>query len=89
MTEEPDNLVLQLLREIRATQDAIMKRLDAIETRLDKLEKRAEQSHREITYALGMIVNAERIAHDALQQGAAAEKRIDEMFARIEALEAR
>lgn len=89
MADEPENLILQMLRDIRATQDVIVRRLEAIDARLEDVEKRVERSRREVTYAIGMIVNNERIAQEALEQTELVEKRLNEAMVRIEALELR
>lgn len=93
MADEPDNLILQMLRDIRSNQDALAERMSTLEARVDDgfgtLGKRVEDMGHEITYALGMIVNADRKSHRAMQDGDELKKRLDETIARLEALEPR
>lgn len=74
MADEPDNLVLTILRELQADMAAVKR--DLGEVLLQQNDMREET-----TYALGMIVASNR----KLDQ---AHKRIDEVVNRLEKLEA-
>lgn len=68
MVDEPDNLVLQMLREIRATQqehsekfkqiDVRFKEIDArfdhVDARFDHINKELEEVKFQVTYGLGV-----------------------------------
>jgi hypothetical protein len=54
MAREPDNLVLQLLREICATQDAHTAKLAEHDKRFDGVDKRLDTLTAQVTYAFGM-----------------------------------
>ena len=75
MAKEPDSLVLRLLREIRATQQAHG-------TKLDRMEKRVEDLYKISTHTLGVAANA-HVRYEAL------EARVDKLTERIKRLEAR
>jgi len=95
MAEEPDNLVLQLLRAIRAKQDDHSARFDEIEEvlrevrltgashvlRFDALEERVEAIREGTVPAIGFAANASR-AHVDLR------KQIADLTRRVEKLEA-
>ena len=75
MAKEPDNLVLRLLRDIRATQQTQG-------AKLDRLEKRFEDLYKISTHTLGVAANA-HVRYEAL------ETRVDKLVKRIERLEAK
>ncbi|MCL4767252.1 MAG: hypothetical protein KJZ80_13560 [Hyphomicrobiaceae bacterium] len=54
MAEEPDNLILRLLREIREKLDEQSDRFAAIDRRFDRLEKRFDEMRGYMNHALGM-----------------------------------
>jgi chaperonin cofactor prefoldin len=87
MTEDTENLILRLLRDIRAKQDAHDGRFDRIEARVGTLERRMADVQESVALAVGFSVsanahyetNAERI--DRLSQT------VESLKARIEVLE--
>ena len=54
MAEEPDNLTLRMLREIRGTLEAQSNRFDQMDKRFDRLEKQGEEMRQYMTYAMGL-----------------------------------
>ena len=54
MAREPDNLVLQLLREIRATLDLHTAKFIEIDKRFDGVDKRLDTLTSQITYTFGI-----------------------------------
>jgi len=56
MMDEPDDLVLRLLREIREKLDEQSDRFGAIDRRFDRLEKRFDEMRGYVNHALGMGV---------------------------------
>jgi hypothetical protein len=54
MASEPDNLVLQLLREIRATLDMHTAKFLEHDKRFDGVDKRLDILTSQVTYAFGM-----------------------------------
>ena len=92
MAEEPDNLVLQLLRPMRAENSARFDEIDAVlsdvrrtlasyELRFDALEERVEVIREGTVSAIGFAANASR-AHVDLR------KQIADLTRRVEKLEA-
>jgi hypothetical protein len=95
MAEEPDNLVLQMLRDIRDRQDEHSARFDEIEAvlkevrltvashdlRFDALEERVETIREGTVTAIGYAAHASR-GHVDLR------KQIAELTRRVEKLEA-
>ena len=73
MAKEPDNVVLMLLREIRATQDDHTHRLE-------RMEKRLGDVHEGMITSLGLAGHA-HVRHDSL------EKRLDDRAKRVARLE--
>ena len=82
MVSEPDNVVLRLLREIRAAQDAQGAMLTAHGSSLTRLEKRAEDPYKISTHTLGVAVTAHE-RYDTL------EARLDKLSQRVDRLEAK
>ncbi|MGO9743072.1 MAG: hypothetical protein ACLPN5_16480 [Roseiarcus sp.] len=79
MSEEPDNLVLNLLRDIRAKQDEHSERLNGVDARVRHAESQLEDLLATVTYSLGM--SAETKFKQAKQ-----EARLDDLFSRVEKL---
>jgi polyhydroxyalkanoate synthesis regulator phasin len=79
MAMEPENLVLNLLRDIRGKQDEHTTRLDALDSRIRHVESQLDDLHATVTYSLGL--SAETKFKQAKQ-----EARIDELFAQVEKL---
>jgi len=79
MTDEPENLVLLMLREIRAKQDEHSSRLDHIDTRLASLDKQLDDYKKIVRYTLGTSSETEL---RQVQQ----ESRINEIFEKLERL---
>lgn len=79
MANEPDNLVLALLREIRSGQDEQATKLDALATRVRHIESQLDDLHVAVTYSLGQ--SSETQLKQTRQSA-----RIDELFERLEKL---
>ena len=81
MAEEPDNLILVQLREIRSKLekleklDVLERRFDAMDRRFDAMDKRFDEMRTYVYYSLGL--------------GSVNQLKAAELEARIEALEAR
>jgi polyhydroxyalkanoate synthesis regulator phasin len=75
MANEPDNVVLKLLRDIRASQDEHSEEFKKVRQQLDDLSE-------SVTYALGLSAHA-NVRHESVQ------KKIDELEKRIKNLESR
>lgn len=54
MAEEPDNLLLKMLREIRSKQDEHSERLDAHGQILDRLVSEVQEIRHSVIYPLGL-----------------------------------
>jgi hypothetical protein len=54
MTREPDNLVLQLLRDIRATRNMHTAKFVEIDKRFDSIDKRFDTLTSQVTYTFGI-----------------------------------
>jgi len=72
MSEEADNIVLVLLRDIRGKLDAVEERMRHVESQLDDLKMA-------VTFSLGQSTETQ---FKQAKQGA----RIDELFAQLEKL---
>lgn len=79
MAQEPDNMVLVILREIRAKQDEHSDRLGRVEARLQQMDRRLEDMSKVVTYSLG---ESTRVALRQSEQ----DSRIDELFEKLEKL---
>ena len=79
MADEPDNIVLVMLREIRAKQDEHSERFDRLEARMQHIEKQFDSLSKVVTYSLGQSTEAQ---FRQSQQ----ESRIDELFDKLEEL---
>ncbi len=75
MSEEPDNLVLKLQREIRDNQQSHDEKFQQLATKLDELSE-------SVTYSLGLSAHA-NVRHETVQ------KKIENLEARLKALESR
>jgi hypothetical protein len=82
MAKEPDNLVLRLLREIRATQASHGETLKSHGEVLQHVERRVEDLYQISTHTLGVAANA----HVRFENLAA---RVDELAARVDRLESK
>ncbi len=76
MPDDESNLVLRLLREMRAVQDQNSRQLEGI----GRLEKQMETLHESTITALGFAAHA-NVRHDTTQ------RQIDDLTARIERME--
>jgi aminoglycoside phosphotransferase len=79
MADEPGNIVLVMLREIRAKQDEHSHVLGDHTQRFERLEKRLDDLAKVVRYSLGQ--SAETQFRQSQQ-----ETRIDELFAKLEEL---
>ena len=79
MSEEPDNIVLPHLRDIRAKQDEHSGQFERLGARLDRVEKQLSDLQKVVTYSLGQ--STETQFRQAQQ-----ERRIDEVFQTLEKL---
>jgi aminoglycoside phosphotransferase len=79
MVGEPDNVVLVMLREIRAMQDEHSHVLGEHTQRFERLERRLDDLAKVIRYSLGQ--SAETQFRQSQQ-----EQRIDELFDKLEEL---
>lgn len=75
MAEEADNLVLTMLREIRA-------RLDKHEERFDKIDNKLDDMSESLTTSLGLSLHA-NVRHESVQ------KKLDALEQRVKRLEER
>ncbi len=67
MAEEPDNLVLQTLREIRGRLDRHEERFDRMDKRFDKLDRKLDDMAGSLTYSLGFSMQA-NVRHESVQK---------------------
>jgi hypothetical protein len=82
MAKEPEDMVLRLLREIRAKQDAQGGMLESQGGSLARLEKRVEDLYKISTHTLGVAVTA----HERYES---LEARVENLSERLERLEAK
>jgi archaellum component FlaC len=81
MADEPDNVVLRLLREIHAAQQGQGETLAEHSSALARLEKRAEDLYEMTTHALGVAVTG----HERYESLEAPVDRLSEQVRRLEA----
>jgi hypothetical protein len=79
MADEPENIVLVMLRDIRAKQDEHSAHFVQIEARLGSVEKQLDDYKKIVRYSLGQ--SSETQLRQAQQ-----ESRIDELFEKLEKL---
>jgi hypothetical protein len=80
MVDEPDNVVLRLLREIRTAQGKQGDVLESHSGSFSRLEKRVEDLYKISTHTLGIAVTA----HERYE---ALEARVDQLSGRLDRLE--
>jgi hypothetical protein len=79
MSREPENLVLTLLREVGANQDAHSQRFESIDNRLRHIEDQVDDLSKLVTYSLGQ--STETQFRQSNQQA-----QIGELFEKLEKL---
>lgn len=87
MADEPDNIVLVQLRDIRGKLDKIDDKLHEHDRRFDHLDKRSDEMRQYVVHALGLGSLNEMKAREMdarLEMGEALSKQIDERFKDIE-----
>jgi hypothetical protein len=82
MAHEPDNLVLQMLREIRASLDRHEERFDKIDERFNGLDRKLDDMAGSLTCALGFSMQA-NVRHESVQ------KKLEALEQRVTRLEGR
>jgi tetrahydromethanopterin S-methyltransferase subunit G len=82
MAKEPGNLVLKMLREIRATLDKHEQRFDKIDQRLDQVDKKLDAVSESLTTSLGLSLHA-NIRHESVK------RQLDALDKRVKRLEER
>jgi hypothetical protein len=82
MTDDDDNLVLRLLREIRSEQSGQRSTMESIQGRITTIERHMEDVKESVAYALGLSAHA-NVAYETTGQ------RLDRLSDRVTALEAR
>ena len=80
MVDEPDNLVLQLLREVRATLGEHSGQFAAVGQSLDRIDRRLEEVHETLYTVAGAAVHA-NIRHDTVAERL---KTLEERVSRLE-----
>ena len=79
MSDEPDNIVLRHLRDIRAKQDEHSGQFERLGARLDRVQKQLSGLQEVVTYPLGQSTGTQF-------RQAQQERRIDEVFQTLEKL---
>ncbi|MAU95112.1 MAG: hypothetical protein CMP81_04350 [Fulvimarina sp.] len=80
MADEPDNLVLQLLREIRADIGEVKLTFSKHSKRFDRVDQRLEEVHETLYTAAGAAVHA-NVRHDTVAERL---KTLEERVSRLE-----
>ena len=89
MADAPENLVLELLRDIRAKRDEHDRRFDMLERRLGDLDRKIEDLEYGVNQAVGLASRAVARAAEANTTSHGVERRLEELAARVAALESR
>jgi hypothetical protein len=82
MAKVPDNPVLKMLREIRATLHKREERFGQIDKRFDSVDKKLADMSESLTYSLGFSMQA-NVRHEGVQ------KQLDALAQRVKRLEER
>jgi tetrahydromethanopterin S-methyltransferase subunit G len=82
MAKQPDNLVLKMPREIRATLATHERRFDKIDKRFDEMDKKLDNVSVSLTTALGLSLHA-NVRHESVQ------KKLDALEPRVQKPEER
>jgi ubiquinone biosynthesis protein UbiJ len=82
MSEDDDNLVLRLLREIRGKLDDHDRAFEGLALRMNAMERHMEDVKESVTYALGLSAHA-NVVYETTGQ------RLDRLTDQVERLEAR
>jgi 2-methylcitrate dehydratase PrpD len=86
MAEEPDNLVLKMLREIRAKQDEHSVKLDAHSQILERLDSEVQEIRHSVIYSLGLGTTQGWKNSEQDRRLDEQKKRTDELFDKLEEL---
>ena len=89
MAKEPDNLVLVLLREMRATLETHATRFDAIDKRLEKMDKDNEIFKFQLTHVFGLSGMGNIHAQQADTKADAVTQRQTRLEAKVEEIDRR
>lgn len=89
MADEPDNAVLVLLREVRAKLDEHDQRFARLDDQLVGIGRQLDDIDLQLTHAMGLAAGAAGRSRAAMDGAGKANARLDELFARVEALESR
>ncbi|MDY8109497.1 hypothetical protein U0C82_10135 [Fulvimarina sp. 2208YS6-2-32] len=80
MADEPDNLILQMLRDIRSKLDDHDRRFDGVDRHFDDVNQRLEEIHETLYTVAGVAVHA-NVRHDTVTQKL---KALEERVGRLE-----
>ena len=80
MAEEPENVMLRLMREMRAKLDDVSMKLEEHDHRFDKVDQRLDEIHETMYTTAGMAMHA-NVRHEAVS------KQLDDLRKRVERLE--
>ena len=83
MADEPDKLVLQLLREVRAGLGEVSARLGGVERKLDGIEGEVKGLRTMAQMALGTASGADFVAERAQKLAEDTNKRLDGLIAAL------
>jgi chromosome segregation ATPase len=89
MTEDTENLILRLLRDIRAKQQDHDGRFDRIDARVATLERRMVDVQGSIALSVGFAVNANAHYETTAERIDRLTETVTDLKARVEALESR
>ena len=87
MTEDTENIVLRLLREIRAKQDEHSAQFVSVEQRMTTLERKMDDVNESVAYALGVSAHANIAYETTGQRLDRLTETVADLKARLEALE--
>jgi ubiquinone biosynthesis protein UbiJ len=87
VTEDTENLILRLLRDIRAEQAVHSEKFVAIEQRMTTLERKMDDVNESVGYALGLSAHANVAYETTGQRIDRLRETVDDLKARVAALE--
>ena len=85
MGKEPDNLVLTMLRDIRAKQDEHSESLEAHGRSLERLDRDFQELRHSMIYSLGMATSG-HLKNQERDGRLEEQKKMDRLFDRVEDL---
>ena len=86
MAQEPDNLVLVILREIRAKLDEHSRRFDSVDQRFDRIDLQLADIHKQLRDQSDVVIHSLGQSTETRFRQTQKSARLDDLFDRVEKL---